>query len=137
VQHSSEIIRGKTLRKNMPFCERLFWSEIRNQKLGYKFRRQHQIGKYYADFACVEKRVVVELDGEQHARPKDLNYDSIRTDFIKANGWTIIRIPNADVRGYLDEIIGLLKMVLDGEIKACDAFKEKYDVAPAPRIGAG
>jgi very-short-patch-repair endonuclease len=131
MQHSFEVIRGKTLRKNMAFCERLFYSEIRYRLLGYKFRRQYQIGKYYVDFACVEKKLAVELDGEQHGRAKDLEYDSIRTDFIKKNGWTIIRIPNSDVRRHLEETVYLLKMVLDGEIEAKEAFVEKHGM-PVP-----
>ena len=125
--HSSDIVRGKTLRKNMPFAERLLWSRIRDQKLDFKFRRQYQIGKYYADFACVEKRLVIELDGDQHGRERDLRYDSARTDFIKANGWRVIRIPNGDIYKNLDAVENAIKMILEGKIDANEWFIEKWN----------
>ncbi|MEQ8179985.1 MAG: DUF559 domain-containing protein, partial [Amphiplicatus sp.] len=58
---------ASALRKNMPPAEKRLWSFIRRQQLGgFKFRRQHTIGPYVADFACAEAKLVIELDGGQH-----------------------------------------------------------------------
>jgi len=56
---------------------------------GLKFRRQHPIGSYFADFACVQRKLVIELDGEHHAFQKEA--DSRRTDFLEQAGWRAIR----------------------------------------------
>ncbi len=71
--------------------EKLFWSEVRNRKLGgHKFKRQHLIGNYIVDFACLEKKVVVvELDGSFHAERVD--YDVRRDAYLKQNGYDVLR----------------------------------------------
>ena len=93
VQHFQKTIRAKQLRKNMSDTERRFWYRINNRQLGVKFRRQYPIGPYFADFVCIEKRLVIELDGDQHAI--DIDYDNKRTDFIESMGYTVIRIANS------------------------------------------
>ncbi len=61
------IQRGRKLRRDAPFPERLLWSRLKNGGLsGLKFRRQHPVGPYYADFACSELKLIVELDGDIH-----------------------------------------------------------------------
>jgi len=64
---------------------------------GYRFRRQHQIGKYIVDFLCVEKNLIIECDGGQHdeAKPKD----DIRTEFLKSKGYAVLRFWNNEVLG--------------------------------------
>lgn len=73
--------------------EALFWSEVRNRKLGgYKFRRQFLIGRYIVDFVCVEQKLVVELDGPFHA--DRVQYDNVRDAFLRAQGYRVMRFPN-------------------------------------------
>jgi len=71
------------------------WSALRDRRLSrYKFRRQHPIGHYIVDFACTEYRLVIELDGSQHADdPADIR----RTAWLESQGWRVIRFWNNDV----------------------------------------
>ncbi len=127
--HSTGIIRAKSLRKNASDAERILWSAIRNNKTGFQFRRQHKIGPYYADFVCIEKRLVVELDGDQHGTDTAIAYDNKRTDFIKSHAWNIVRISNYYVYKELDNVVFCLVLILTGaeHIKDIEIFKEKYN----------
>ena len=59
--------RARSLRSNLTDVERVLWRALRDKQLdGHRFRRQHPIGRYIADFACIEKKIVIELDGGQH-----------------------------------------------------------------------
>jgi very-short-patch-repair endonuclease len=72
------------LRYRSTDVERKLWYDLRGQRfLGWKFRRQHAIGPFIADFACVEARLVIELDGGQHAESKS---DERRTAYLDAQG---------------------------------------------------
>src|SRR4029079_12060922 len=76
-------------RKQSTPAEEKLWDLIRNKKLGVKFRRQHPIDNYIADFVCLEKRLIVELDGEQH---KELQpYDIERTSILRELGYEVLR----------------------------------------------
>jgi very-short-patch-repair endonuclease len=69
-------VGAKTLRKRLTDAERLLWTYLRAKQLeGLKFRRQEPIGKYIADFACHEKRIVIEVDGGQHSTNKERDRD--------------------------------------------------------------
>ena len=69
---------------------------VRNRKIaGCKFRRQVPIDRFFADFACPERRLVVELDGSQHA--DEVDYDAARTELLEASGWTVLRFWNRQV----------------------------------------
>jgi very-short-patch-repair endonuclease len=123
--HPNHIIRAKELRAEASKAERLFWWKIKDNKLGFQFRRQYSIPPYFADFVCLEKMLIVELDGQQHLKDKDLGYDSRRTDFLKSAGWTLIRIPNYAIYKHLNNITEILAMYLRDEITK-DVFVEKY-----------
>ena len=69
---------------------------------GYKFRRQHPIGKYYVDFACIEAGVCVEVDGSQHA--DNAEYDEARTSFIESRGFEVPRFWDNDVLTKIDSV---------------------------------
>lgn len=115
---------AKTLRKDMPSAERKLWARIRNKQLGgFRFRRQHTIGPYIADFACIELRIVIELDGDQHALD-DGARDMKRDTFIETEGWAVLRFWNNDVYGNID---GVLEIILD----ACaNTLRTKNSSAP-------
>ena len=76
----------------MTDVERKLWSGLRGEQLGVKFRRQHPLGNYIADFACLEPKLVVELDGSQHA--DNAAYDLARDAFFKARGFSVMRFPS-------------------------------------------
>jgi len=82
----------------MSRAEALLWSCIRRRALnGARFRRQHPIGPYIADFACIGAKLVLEVDGATHWTDEQLAHDARRTKFLENNGWRVIRVTNADV----------------------------------------
>ena len=92
--------------------ELILWSQLRRRQLdGYKFRRQHPIGTYVADFACLEAKLILELDGGQHSERRDA--DQRRDENIAERGFAVLRIWNGDIRrnlsGVLDQILRTLK----------------------------
>src|SRR5262245_48532738 len=88
--------RERELRRNQTEAERHLWQYLRNrQLLGFNFRRQHRIGPYFADFACTELRLVVELDGSQHLVFAD--DDARRTRVLATMGYRVVRFWNDDV----------------------------------------
>jgi very-short-patch-repair endonuclease len=87
---------ARDLRKNATDAERLLWSRLRRQQMdSFKFRRQHSVGPYICDFACLEARVVVELDGSQHLEESDR--DVRRDSFLRSKGFRVLRFWNNDV----------------------------------------
>ena len=88
--------RAKSLRKSQTESEGLLWSLLRsNQLCGLAFRRQHPIGPYYADFACISQQAVVELDGDYHDHIQE--GDLRRQQFLVDHGWKVIRFANEEV----------------------------------------
>ena len=89
-------LRARALRKNPTDVEKLLWRQLRMWQLeGHKFRRQQPIGKYIVDFVCFEKRVIVEVDGGQHAEQKE--YDAERDAWLRAEGFKVLRFWNNEV----------------------------------------
>jgi len=100
--------RARELRQTSTEAEQKLWSIVRGRRLaGFKFRRQVPIDRYFADFACVEARLVVELDGSQHQEQAD--YDARRTEVLEACGWHVLRFDNGDVLTNAD---GVGEMIL-------------------------
>jgi very-short-patch-repair endonuclease len=87
--------QARSMRRVPTEPERLLWSRLRDRRLGrFKFRRQRPIGQFIADFACMERRLIVEADGGQHA---DSEYDAFRTDWLQRQGWRMTRFWNHEV----------------------------------------
>ena len=88
--------RARQLRKISPDAELRMWRLLRNRHFGhFKFRRQHPIARYIADFVCLEKALVIELDGGQHA--EQVEYDAVRTQELPKAGFRVIRFWDRDV----------------------------------------
>ncbi len=88
--------------------EKSLWSRLRGRKIGgLKFRRQHPVGRFVADFVCLEARLIVELDGRQHQGSVS---DVVRTDELKGLGFDVIRFDNdrlrVDIDAVCEEILG-------------------------------
>lgn len=95
---TERVDRARQLRDDAPSAERKMWSIVRARCLdGWKFRRQAPIGRYFADFLCAEAKLIVELDGQQHARQVD--YDAQRTAELESSGYRVIRFWNSRVIG--------------------------------------
>ena len=102
------------MRRDLTVAEKLFWWEVKDRRLyGYKFRRQHPIGRYITDFACVESKLVVEVDGGQHAEATA--YDGKRDACLQLHGFRVLRFWNADILTNMEGVIDTILAVLDGE----------------------
>jgi very-short-patch-repair endonuclease len=92
----SSIAKARALRRRMTVAERKFWSLVRDNRLGVKFRRQVPVGPYIVDFFCFSAKLVVELDGSQHGTAEGKKYDFHRDQFLKADGITVLRFSNKE-----------------------------------------
>jgi very-short-patch-repair endonuclease len=96
---------ARRLRDNQTDCERILWSRLRWYKdKGYHFRRQVALGPYVADFVCKEARLIVEADGEQHGELELIAHDRARDDWLRAQGFDVLRYANTDIRRNLDGV---------------------------------
>jgi very-short-patch-repair endonuclease len=95
--------RAKALRRALTPQERMLWGALRDRRLGgFKFRKQQPIGPFIADFICQEKRLIVEVDGSQHA---DSQADASRDAFLTSKGYRVLRVWNNDVTGNLSGVL--------------------------------
>jgi len=100
---------AKELRKNLTPAEKLLWFELRNRKVANcKFRRQHPINIFIADFYCHEKKLIVEIDGEIHSLQKE--YDIGRTAEMENYGIKVLRFTNNDVENDMPVVIEKIRM---------------------------
>jgi very-short-patch-repair endonuclease len=90
-------------------AERLLWEHIRAKQLSFKFNRQHIIGDYIVDFVCIEKRLVIEVDGGYHSEYKQMEKDEFRTQRLKDMGFHVIRFKNEDIVGDLAGVLNIIK----------------------------
>ena len=96
---------AKRMRKDMTDAEVKLWQELRAHRLeGLGFRRQMPISGYIADFACLEHKLIVEVDGSHHADGKQFIHDERRTIYLKEQGWTTLRFWNDDVLNDIQNI---------------------------------
>jgi very-short-patch-repair endonuclease len=94
---------ARRLRENSTDAERLFWSRVRDRRLsGFKFKRQYATGSYIVDFACTKERLIVELDGGQHAGSE---VDKERDAQLASDGYRVLRFWNNDVLMNIDGVI--------------------------------
>ncbi|TXI43654.1 MAG: endonuclease domain-containing protein [Lysobacter sp.] len=94
---------AKRLRRHSTDAERVLWHYLRNRALiGLKFRRQCPIGPFIADFVCIERRLVIEVDGGQHV---GCERDESRTVFLESEGFRVLRFWNDDVLTRIDAVL--------------------------------
>ena len=104
---------ARNLRRTQTDAEKKLWSKLRDRQLsGIKFRRQHAIGKYIADFCCVESKLVIELDGSQHAQQSLA--DELRSHYLRQSGFCVLRFWDNDVLTKIDAVIEQIVGVLEG-----------------------
>lgn len=104
---------AKRNRNNPTDAERIMWEVLKNSNLGVRFRRQHIIGMFIADFACIEKGVVVEIDGGYHQLPEQQISDSERETWLNANGFKVLRFTNDEIMGDIDNVIEQITDYID------------------------
>jgi len=103
---------AEDMRKNPTEAESAMWEMLRGKNLDAKFRRQHIIGDYIVDFVCLDKQLVVELDGGYHSDPEQQELDRQRTNFLQSKGFSVLRFTNEEVIGNTDEPLGIIKNAL-------------------------
>ncbi len=108
------IERARQLRKTMGTPEATLWNALRALRpLGYHFRRQVPLGRYYADFACHAQRLVIEVDGDTHGSVEAQRYDVERDRFIAGEGYRVLRVPNDEVIGNIEGVMTLVLAALE------------------------
>jgi adenine-specific DNA-methyltransferase len=104
---------AKHLRLHQTDVERMLWYVLRNRELArFKFRRQQPIGPYVVDFVCFHKKLILELDGDQHSLPEHMAADAARTRFLQSEGFRVKRFPNEMLRDDLDAVIREIALAL-------------------------
>ncbi len=98
VKSDRTLTRARKLRAEMSDEERILWMLLRDRRFAeFKFRRQVPLGDYVADFVCFGAKLVLELDGSQHAAPEQAKFDAIRTQHLEAAGFRVTRIWCSDL----------------------------------------
>jgi len=122
-----------THRNQLTEAEKILWELLKSKKLNpYKFRRQHIIGNYITDLVCLDKRLVIEIDGLIHQLPENIESDEIRTQWLHEKGFKVIRFTNNDVLNKTDKTIETILSELDKQ----PGIKETPDIS-SPALGGG
>ena len=119
----SQLLKNaKSLRKSQTDAEIKLWYYLRAHRfMGLKFKRQKPIGKYIVDFICTEQKLIIELDGGQHADKVD--YDEQRTKFLKNEGYQVLRFWNNQVLQEMESVL--------------EAIHIEFALSPTPLPHAG
>jgi very-short-patch-repair endonuclease len=113
---------ARLLRRHQTEDERRLWARLRDRRLnGLKFRRQAPCGPYIADFLCEAARLIVELDGSHHAEPAAVEADLARTRDLKALGYKVFRVWNADLKTNMDGVLDQIVALAEGRISPSSA----------------
>jgi len=105
---------AKKHRDNPTKSELIIWEFLKSKQLKeYKFRRQHIIGKYIADFACLDRMLIIEIDGKIHQLPENTESDEIRTKWLESKGFKVIRFSNEEVTGDTENVLKEIIEVLN------------------------
>lgn len=122
---SQTLANAKSLRTNQTEAEARLWYHLRAHRfMGLKFKRQKPVGRYIADFLCWERRLIVELDGGQHAG--QTAYDEQRDAWLRSQGYTVLRFWNHDVMQQLEAVL---------EQICCAVACEPSPLTPPPQVG--
>ena len=122
---------AKEMRHQPTPQEEQLWQQLRAKRLdGWKFRHQSPIGPFIPDFCCPEAKLIIELDGSQHA--ERAGYDESRTEFLKDQGYRVLRVWNSDVDQHLDGVLMLIREALSAPLPA-----QASPESPSPPQGEG
>jgi very-short-patch-repair endonuclease len=109
----TQLSRARAMRGSMTLAEARLWLGLRDRRLGAKFRRQVPIGAFIADFACLEAKLIVEVDGPSHQTPQGQFMDDRRDRWFRENGWRVLRIPNDLAMAGSDLALDRIRAALD------------------------
>ena len=99
---------ARKMRADMTETEKILWSELNSKKLdGLRFRKQHPLGRYIADFCCYSVKMVIEIDGGIHSTQKE--YDINRDKHLSAQGYSVLRFTDRQIKENLSEVMTAFK----------------------------
>ncbi|MDH6354850.1 leucyl-tRNA synthetase [Dysgonomonas sp. PH5-45] len=125
----ANIDNAKEMRKTPTETENIMWEALRNRNVGgYKFRRQHLIDSFIVDFVCLEKSVVVEIDGGYHNDPTQKQADQAKTERLEELGYHVIRFSNEEVIGSLDEVLEKIKTYCQQQVSSSGGDLEEVEI---------
>ena len=107
-------------RREMTRSETVLWDALRSEFRGIKFRRQHPIGDYIADFLCLTEKLVVEVDGGYHDNPQQQQEDQWRTEYLQSKGYHVMRFKNEEVD---TDVKGVIRSIKEELIKIEDSYE--------------
>ncbi|HSC19436.1 MAG TPA: DUF559 domain-containing protein [Rhizomicrobium sp.] len=103
--------QARSMRHDPKYCERLLWNELRDRKLdGFKFKRQHLVGRYIADFVCLDTNLIVELDGGIHKLKHEA--DAIRDAGLQTQGYRVLHVQNEELMRDLETVLLTIREAL-------------------------
>ena len=127
-----QVKRARELRRKMSLPEVLLWQQLRKRPDGLKFRKQFPIGEMTVDFACLERRLIIEVDGEEHSFGDQPRRDAARDAVLQRQGFRVMRIAGRDVLRNMD---GVLRFIV---ITCSEVGPLHHDASrrgPPPRSG--
>lgn len=114
---------AKALRSNQTEAEQRLWYHLRAHRfMGLKFKRQKPLGRYIVDFVCLERRLIIELDGGQHAEQR--TYDRHRDGWLRSQGYTVLRFWNNDVMQQLESVLERIRSSLSPGLSPASGREE-------------
>lgn len=99
-------------RNNQTNAEKCLWQQLRGKALGVKFKRQHIIYDFIADFVCLEKKLIIEVDGAYHFTDNQMEHDAYRTEELERFGFRVLRFTNEEVINNIEKVIKTIKTAL-------------------------
>ena len=131
------IDRAKEMRHESTKAEHALWECLRNRKIGYKIRRQHIVDGYIADFICIQKRVIIEVDGGIHLSKEQQEHDKERTRLLNIRGFILLRYSNEDVLKNPYDVAAKIKEELDSIKSLVTTNSNDDDALPPSHQGEG
>ncbi|MCQ3923151.1 MAG: DNA (cytosine-5-)-methyltransferase [Rhodocyclaceae bacterium] len=126
---------AKQLRSNQTDAEQKLWYHLRAHRcMGLKFKRQKPVGRYIVDFACVERKLIIELDGGQHAEQHE--YDTTRDAWLRSEGFTVLRFWNNEVMLEMESVLEKVRLTLS-PVPSPASGRGEQDNPLAPLAGRG
>ena len=122
--------KAREMRRNPTEAESALWSYLSGDKMGAHFRRQHPVFGYIPDFVCIQKKLIIEIDGGYHFEDEQQEKDEERTQWLNKTGYIVLRFTNEEVLNEIDNVLESIEDTL--EISAL-----KTNQAPLPSGGVG
>ncbi|HEX4768103.1 MAG TPA: DUF559 domain-containing protein [Lichenihabitans sp.] len=131
MQHTASITFARSLRRAMTEVERQLWYKLRDRRLGgLKFVRQHPVGPFFADFCHRDGKLIIEIDGSQHAAN---TRDKFRDAYLIDQGYRVLRFWNQDVSADIDNVCDTILAAVDGRLEPYERYKTKSYPSPLIR----